>query len=83
MKPTFNFSRRQLLTSALGFLASTLASPILAQTKIRRIQAQYIAALAPEGATSGMGAETWGIWKVDPGPIGCVVAVLSGFAESW
>ena len=70
MKPRFNFSRRQLLTSALGFLASTLASPILAQTKIRRIQAQYIAALAPEGTTSGMGAETWGIWKVDPGPIG-------------
>ena len=70
MKPTFNFRRRQLLASALGFLASTLASPILAQTKIRRIQTQYIAALAPEGATAGMGAETWGIWKVDPGPIG-------------
>ena len=43
---------------------------MFAQTKIRRIQTQYIAALAPQGATSGTDAETWGLWKVDPGPIG-------------
>ena len=43
---------------------------MFAQTKIRRIQTQYIAALAAEGSTSGTGAETWGLWKVDPGPIG-------------
>jgi hypothetical protein len=70
MKPTFNFTRRQWLASAFGFLVSSIAAPLAAQIKIRRIQTQYIAALAPEGATSGTGAETWGLWKVDPGPIG-------------
>ena len=70
MKPTFKFTRRKWLTSMFGVLVSTLASPVLAQTKIRRIQTQYIAALAPVAATSGTNAETWGIWKVDPGPIG-------------
>lgn len=43
---------------------------MFAQTKIRRIQTQYIAVLALQGATSGTGAETWGLWKVDQGPIG-------------
>ena len=70
MKPTFNFTRRQWLASVFGFLATTISSPMFAQTKIRRIQTQYIAALAAEGSTSGTGAETWGLWKVDPGPIG-------------
>ena len=70
MKTKFNFTRRQWLASAFGFLGTAISSPLLAQTKIRRIPTQYIAALAPEGATSGTGAETWGLWKVDPGPIG-------------
>ena len=65
-----SFTRRQWLTTAFGALVSTIGSPLFAQTKVRRIQTQYIAALASEGATSGSGAETWGIWKVDPGPIG-------------
>ena len=64
------FTRRQWLATAFGALVSTIGSPLFAQTKVRRIQTQYIAALASEGATSGSGAETWGIWKVDPGPIG-------------
>lgn len=70
MKRSFKFSRRQLLTSALGLFATAVASPLSAQTNFRRIPTQYIAALAPEGATSGTGAETWGLWRVDPGPIG-------------
>ena len=70
MKNLSHFTRRQWLTSAFGVLVSSIASPALAQTKIRRIQTQYIAVLAPKDATSGNGAETWGIWKVDPGPIG-------------
>ena len=70
MRTKFNFTRRQWLASAFGLLGIAISSPLLAQTKIRRIPPQYIAALAPEGATSGTGAETWGLWKVDPGPIG-------------
>ena len=70
MRTKFNFTRRQWLASAFGLLGIAISSPLLAQTKIRRIPTQYIAALAPEGATSGTGAETWGLWKVDPGPIG-------------
>jgi len=39
-------------------------------TKFKRISTQYIAALADPGATSGSGAQTWGLWRVDPGPRG-------------
>jgi len=31
---------------------------------------QFIAALGDPGASSGKGAESWGIWRVDPGPRG-------------
>ena len=70
MKHPFKFTRRQWLTSAIGFLATTISSPITAQTKFRRIKTQYIATQAPSDKSFGTGAETWGIWKVDPGPIG-------------
>ena len=70
MKANLNFNRRQWLAATFGFLTTSIASPILAQTRIRRIRTQYIAALGAEGATSGTGAETWGLWKEDPGPIG-------------
>tara|TARA_B110000503_G_scaffold42935_1_gene70292 strand:- start:196 stop:417 length:222 start_codon:yes stop_codon:yes gene_type:complete len=59
MKVKLNLTCRQRLASAFGFLTSLLASPLLAQNKIRRINTQYIAALALEGATSGNGAKTW------------------------
>ena len=70
MKAVVNFTRRQWLTSALGLMLASASSTLLAQTRIRRIQTQYIATTAPAGATSGTSAETWGIWTVDPGPIG-------------
>ena len=40
------------------------------QTKFKRIPTQFIAALAEPGATSGSGAQSWGLWRVDPGPRG-------------
>ena len=67
MKANLNFNRRQWLAATFGILTTSIASPILAQTRIRRIRTQYIAALGAEGATSGTGAETWGLWKEDPG----------------
>ena len=40
------------------------------QTKFQRISAQYIAALGNPGETSGSGAQSWGLWPLDPGPRG-------------
>ena len=40
------------------------------QTKFHRISTQYIAALGDPGATSGSGAQFWGLWPLDPGPRG-------------
>ena len=53
---------------ALGFLAV----PASAQVKhlFKRIPTQFIAALGDPKATSGAGAETWGLWRQDPGPRG-------------
>ena len=39
--------------------------------KFRRIEPQYIAALGDPAATSGNGAQSWGIWNQDPGPRAC------------
>lgn len=36
----------------------------------KRIPTQFIAALGKADATSGTGAETWGLWRRDPGPRG-------------
>ena len=38
--------------------------------KFKRVQTQFIAALGDPAATSGSGAEAWGLWPVDPGPRG-------------
>ena len=37
-------------------------------SKFRRIEPQYIAALGDPGATSGNGAQAWGLWSQDPRP---------------
>jgi hypothetical protein len=41
-----------------------------AETVFKPIPTQYIAALGDPGATSGIGAESWGLWRLDPGPRG-------------
>lgn len=38
--------------------------------QFKRVPTQYIAALAAPKATSGNNAETWGLWRQDPGPRG-------------
>jgi hypothetical protein len=41
-----------------------------AETVLKPIPTQFIAALGDRGATAGVGAEAWGLWRVDPGPRG-------------
>ena len=40
------------------------------KTRFQRISTQYIAALGDPGASSGSGAQSWGLWPLDPGPRG-------------
>jgi hypothetical protein len=41
------------------------------ETKFKRLWTpQYIAALGDPGANSGSGAQSWGLWRLDPGPRG-------------
>jgi hypothetical protein len=67
-------SRRLLAIGSL-MLAAGLQQPVHASgvdlSKFRRIEPQYIAALADPGATSGSNAQSWGLWSQDPGPRGC------------
>ena len=67
-------SRRTFIThgtaaaAAAALPASAWADVDLSQFK--RVPTQYIAALGPPNATSGDNAETWGLWRQDPGPRG-------------
>jgi len=70
MKHTKNITRRKSIALFASTLTFFSANCLSAQTKFRRIRTQYIAALASGDATSGTGAEKWGLWRIDPGPIG-------------
>jgi hypothetical protein len=73
-------SRRSFLASGMATVAAATLSPVaLAQpardvdelrTKFRRISTQFIAALGDPDASSGSGAQDWGLWHLDPGPRG-------------
>ena len=40
------------------------------ETTFRSVRTQFIAALGDPAASSGSGAQTWGLWRQDPGPRG-------------
>jgi hypothetical protein len=67
-------ARYALRTVAIGLLAFTATSfkgtGAHAEARLVPGDTQYIAALADPTATSGTGAESWGLWAVDPGPRG-------------
>lgn len=44
--------------------------PVLAETHIRQIDTQFIAALGSPTETHGTNAQLWGLWTKDPGPRG-------------
>ncbi len=66
-------SRVCLVTAGLTMILAA-AHPVQAaddvEPKFKRVRTQFIAALAEPDATSGSGAQTWGLWPVDPGPRG-------------
>jgi hypothetical protein len=64
------------------FLVAALLGPLVSgcqpvdtsqrgdEMSFKRIPVQFIAALGEPDATSGSGAQAWGLWPVDPGPRG-------------
>ena len=63
-----NVGRRSLLQQATDFLP--LLPGVWFVYLFSRLPKQYIAAKGDPNATSGTGAETWGLWTKDPGPRG-------------
>jgi hypothetical protein len=72
MHPRAVASLALLAEVSLAVLAVWSTSPARAeqQVKLERVQTQFIAALGDPAASSGDGAQGWGIWRVDPGPRG-------------
>ena len=58
------------LLVTVGVVAPAVSAADGGQTKFTRISTQYIAAFGDPGATSGRGAQWWGLWPLDPGPRG-------------
>jgi hypothetical protein len=74
LEPAAALNRRTFLAHGTA-AAAAVALPAAAwadvdRSEFKRIPTQYIAALAPPDATSGHNAETWGLWRQDPGPRG-------------
>jgi hypothetical protein len=74
-----NPGRRELLTNIVAgglLVASAVASSQFYQAAayepagFRRIPTQFIAALGDPTASTGLGADEWGLWRLDPGPRG-------------
>jgi len=59
---------------ALCLALSVASAPLHAaeggRMSFKRIPLQYVAALGDPDASSGSGAQEWGLWPVDPGPRG-------------
>jgi hypothetical protein len=67
--------RMRTLRPLLGCLLLAIGLIMLpphskAESVFKPIPTQYIAALGDPGATSGIGADSWGLWRLDPGPRG-------------
>jgi len=65
---------RVCLATALFVMMAALGPSVHAagggEVKFERIPTQFIAALGDSGASSGSGAQSWGLWPLDPGPRG-------------
>ena len=54
----------------LSIAALAFVGPATAETNFKPVATQFLAALADPSASSGTGAESWGLWTLDPGPRG-------------
>lgn len=59
-----------------------LAQPLRAETTIRQIDTQYIAALGAPTDTQGTNAADWGLWAKDPGPRGVWLKLFPALATA-
>ncbi len=69
---SFNGSRALLVMGWLMMVVpgQSVQAAAEGQTRFRHIPTQFIAALGNPDATSGSGAQSWGLWRQDPGPRG-------------
>ena len=59
---------------AMGLLVLPAQALAGSEATFKSIPTQFIAALGDPGATSGSGAQLWGLWRLDPGPRGVRLA---------
>lgn len=66
--------RRASRATAFVIALVAAAQPVHAagdgQSRFQRVPTQYIAALGDPQASAGGGAQSWGLWPLDPGPRG-------------
>jgi hypothetical protein len=67
-KQTFPRTAHTIFCALLALVS--ISVPVFAETPFKRIPTQFIAALGDPGATSGSNAQSWGLWRLDPGPRG-------------
>ena len=67
--------RDAAMACLLAVFVALAAAPATAaaddyRSRFKPVPTQYIAALADPAASSGENAQTWGLWRLDPGPRG-------------
>jgi hypothetical protein len=70
---TRSLNKGKFLALGLLLIIAIFAQSVQAmnnQTTFKRIPTQFIAALGDPDASSGNGAQSWGLWSKDPGPRG-------------
>ncbi len=76
-----NNSYRKILVIVLLMISASIHRAHAqnnAPTKFKHIPLQYIVALGDPSASSGNNAQTWGLWRQDPGPRGCQLEGYEG-----
>ena len=66
----------------MGTFAPSVHATDGGQPRLQRIPTQFVAALGPPDASSGNGAQSWGLWPLDPGPRGVKLGSLEQLKEA-